>query len=597
MLETLRKHHYILMLFVAVIVCVAFVFFGDATHTRGGAQGTPLFKVDGKDYYQEDVRRISGQEALIGHLLDFLDSRNQMARFTDPLGQYANNMSRIAARFARKSREEANIDFVINVATLRSEAKKLGVEVDREDLVRFVQKLPAFQTNNQFDSQKYEMYLNSGVSGDRTNTEREFYIMLRDVMTYQKIQTLIGGSFAPSKAEVDFQYASQHELITAASALVEKAKQTPAAPTDADIQKFHDDEKAKFEKTLAATAAGKEASSPAADPMVLSEEKRAVRYLLINLPKRPEPIATPAPVAEDTSKLPEDQKKAKEEEFKKKMDEHTAALAKRATEMTDYEVGQEKLITKASEISNELVADDRGAKTFEEIVKANGLESKLSEPFTQAAPPEDLKALAPVIQRIFSAQPDQKIAHTVPYPTPQSPTGYALFELAAVNAPALLPLDQVKEKITEKLKAGNLTTALKAAADTARAKIQEGLKAGKSFTDAAKEAGLTAVELPAFSSQKRPAPDVKHASVITAQAATLNPGEVSEPQAVEEGLLLVSVIKKELPKDPKMEEDKKSLTESGTLTGEGPFSSSPLFEAWLNSKRSASAEVSIEPGA
>lgn len=598
MLETLRKHHYILMLFIAVIICVAFVFFGDATHGRRGAEGVPLFRVNGQDYFIEDARRISSQERLVGQLLSFLGSQNQMVQFTDPLGKYVTDLSRIAARFHRNSREEANLDFVTNVAILRSEAKKIGVEVDREDLVKFVQTLPALQTNGQFDSQKYEAFLNSGIAGDRTNTERELYTMLRDVIIYQKLQSLIGGSFAPSKAEVDYQYNSQHVQTTAASALIEKAKQTPAAPTDADIQKYYDGEKAKFEKTTAALAAGDEPPAAAANPFLLSEEKRAVRYLVINLPKMPEPVATPTP--ENTAGLPEDQKKAKEEEFKKKMEEHTAALAKRADEMKAYEVSVSGLQSKAATISDQLVSEDRGAKSFEEIVKANGLEAKVSEPFTQAAPPEDLKIDPSIAASIFGVSPALNVPQTIAFPqaspmAPKSSTlGFVLFELAKVEAPAVLPLDQVKEKVTETLKADNLTAAVKAAADAARTKILEEVKGGKSFADAAKDAGLTATELPAFSSRKRPAPDVKNSSTIVSQAATLNPGEISEPQSVEEGLLLVTVIKKELPKDPKMEEDKKALTESGTLPGSGPFTSNPLFEAWLNSKRVEAAEVKSE---
>lgn len=592
MLETLRKHHYILMLFIAVIICVAFVFFGDATHGRRGSEGVPLFRVDGQDFYLEDVRRINSQEVIAGRLLSFLGSQNQMAQFTDPLGKYITNVSRIAARFGRKSRDEANLDFVTNVAILRAEAKKIGVEVDREDLVKFVQTLPVLQTNGQFDSQKYEAFLNSGVAGDRTNTERELYTMLRDMMIYQKLESLIGGSFAPSKAEVDFQYNSQHVLTTASSVLIEKARQSPAAPTDADIQKYYDGEKAKFEKSAVAVPFGEEAP-PAADPMVLSKEKRAVRYLLINLPKMPEPLPTPMP--ENTAGLPEDQKKAKEEEFKKKSEEHTAAMAKRGEEMKAYEASLRKLQTKAAAISDQLVSEDRGTKTFEEIVKANGLEAKTTEPFTQDAPPEDLKVDPVLSSSIFAVSPASQVTQTITFPARVPvPTGFILFELTKVEPPAVLPLDQLKEKITEKLKADNLTAAVKAAADTARTKILEAVKAGKSFADAAKDAGLTAVELPAFSSRKRPAPDAKDASTIVGQATTLNPGEISEPQSVEEGLLLVTVVKKELPKDPKMDEDKKALTESGTLPGSGPFTSNPVFEAWLNSKRVDAAEVKAE---
>jgi hypothetical protein len=73
----------------------------------------------------------------------------------------------------------------------------------------------------------------------------------------------------------------------------------------------------------------------------------------------------------------------------------------------------------------------------------------------------------------------------------------------------------------------------------------------------------------------------------------LNAGETSEPQEVPEGLLLIHVAKKELPKDPKMEEDKKNLAKNLTSGDNGsPFSPpSPVFQAWFSSRRDAAVEV------
>ena len=92
--------------------------------------------------------------------------------------------------------------------------------------------------------------------------------------------------------------------------------------------------------------------------------------------------------------------------------------------------------------------------TFDEIVKASGLEALLSDSFTAAAPPEDLKAEPKLVTEIFQSPNDLTLPHTL-----QTSKGYGIFELAKVEAPALLPLDQVKTKISEKLAADALADA------------------------------------------------------------------------------------------------------------------------------------------
>ena len=583
MLETLRKHHYILMLFIAILVCVAFVFFGDQSSMDGNnPDAKPLATVDGQDYYRNDLAQIDSQRGIVYRLLD---PSNQLAQFTDPLAFYVNTLGgnpmmrrpAIVQRYGPGGRDDIDLDFCMNVATIRAEAKKLGVEVDRADLEKFVQTVGGFQTSGQFDPAKYEAFLSSGALGDRVNTERRLYITLRDVMLFQRMNKLIGGTLAPSPAAINSSYAEAKQKTTAAYALVEKAKQPATVPADEAIQKFYDEAKAKFEAYTA------DATKPAPDPLVLSEEKRAIRYILINLPTPPP--ALPAPQPEDTATLPEDQKKAKAEEFKKKVEEHTAAMVARAEAMKTYETDRKALLTKADAISSELAAEERGARTFDEIVKASGLEALLSDSFTAAAPPEDLKAEPKLVTEIFQSPNDLTLPHTL-----QTSKGYGIFELAKVEAPALLPLDQVKTKISEKLAADALADALKAAADTARTSIAEAVKAGKSFIEASTAAGLTVTEVPAYTKDKPPA-DVPNQGVITEAAAELNPGEISTPREVPEGLLLVATLKRELPKDPKMDEDKKAQAKEMTEGGEGGFlpTYSPLFEAWFKAHRNESS--------
>lgn len=579
MLETIRKHHYILMLFIAILVCVAFVFFNDAgTGRAGNPDAHPIATVDGHPYYRTELSQIDSQRAMVFSLLD---PKNQMAMFSDPLAFYVNTLGgnprfgrpAIVQRYGMTRNDTLNMDFCMNVATIRAEAKKLGIEVDREDLQKFVQTISGFQTNGQFDSSLYEAYLNNGAFGDRAGTERRLYTTLRDIVLFQRLNKLIGGIYTPSQAEVDAAYARNKQKITAAYALVEKAKQTPPAPADEAISKFYDEAKAKFDAHAA------DPTAAPADPLILSEEKRTLRYVTITLPEPPAPLTAPQP--EDTTGLPEDQKKAKEEAYKKKLEEHTAAMAARSEAMTAFENSRKELLAKAAALSSDLTAEDRAGATFEDLVKKAGLEAKTTEPFTQAAPPAEFKDEPRVLAEIFQSSSDPTQAHTV-----QSAKGYVLFEVAKTEVPAVLPLDQVKAKISDKLKAEAVDAAVKTAAETARTAIVEAIKGGKTFTEAATAAGLTPVEVPAFSREKPPV-NVPNQAIITEAATELNVGEVSTPKAVPEGLILISTLKRELPKDPKMDEDKKQLATQMTEGTEGGFmpTYSPLFEAWFNAHR------------
>lgn len=585
MLETIRKHHYILMLIVAVVVCVAFVFFSDTGSGRGNPDSKPLFVVDGKELYRADLQQLDRQRTVIESLLD---PSNQFARFMDPLGIYLSTLGgsqfgpAIVQRYGRTRSDDLNIDFCLNVATLRRQAEILGVEVEKQDVERFLTTLPAFQTNGQFDPSKYQAYLTRGILGDKTNTERLLGTTLRDVMLFQNISKLIGGKYEPSQAEINQMYASEKQRTSAAYILFPKSAQQPAPPAPEAIQKFYDEAKAKAEAHAA------DATKPQAPAVVLSPERRTVKYVIINLPSPPEPLVSPKP--EDTAALPEDQRKAKEEEYRKKVEAHEAAMKNRAEVMKQYEENRKQLLRKASDLSAALTSEDRAGKSFEELVKEAGLEPKISDPFTQAEPPADFQGEQELVRQIFDPATDPAISHTV-----QTSKGYALYELGAMTPPALLPFEEVKGKIGEELNAKAVEEATRTAATTARNAIQESMKSGKSFGEATAAAGVTAVEIPAYTTSKPPA-NVPNQAVITGAAAALNPGEVSEPQEVPEGQLLVAVLKRELPQDPQMEEDKKKMLAQRSLGGDSSFPGqhSPLLEAWFNSVRRES-DLAVNP--
>ena len=588
MLETLRKHHYVFMCIVAVVVIVAFTFLYDPNREARPGSG-PLISMSGEKYDATELTQINSQSGMIRQLMGLADRADMMALYSDPVIKYAQSMSGVVRRYQSVSRREneLDIDFIMNVIILRQQAEKMGVSVGREDLEKFVQTIAPFQTAGQFNGERYEAFLNSGVLGDRAATERRLYTMLRDVMIYQKLDQLIGGAYPPSKAEVDFIYAQQHEKVTAASAVVDKAKHKGAAPTDEEIQKYYDAEKAKFEKPAPAVILpGKPEEK--ADPILLTGEKRAVKYAFITLPVRPS--APVAPTMADTSKLTPEEKKAKEDEFKTLQDAHLKALAEHGTKIAEVEAQTKEERKKAERVSNALNDEARGVKTFEDIVKAEGMEPLIAPVFSKDQLPEPLKGEPAVAEEIFAGDSEVNTSHTM-----SASNGYAFYEVTEIVPPSVRPLAEIKDLIVTKLQAQKDTEALRAAADTARSSIVEAVKGGKTFKEAAEAAGLTETEIPTFS-QAKPPVGLANAQVITAQTQTLNPGDVSQPVEVPEGLALVYLAKKELPQDPKMKDDKEALRAERTLGGNSGFmpQPSPVFVAWFTARRNEAQEVRLD---
>ena len=580
MLETLRKHHYVLMCIIAVVVIIAFTFLYDPNQRTGS--GTRAGTLYGRDFSAGEKQSVDEMQMIAGRLGAMIEGNDFMARFSDPSQKFVNTLSAISNRYQNTSRNSGeDMDFTLNVMVMREEAKKLGIAADREDVARMIQELGAFRTGGRFDITKYEAFLSSGALGDKTTTERKLYHLAHDIILFQKMSKLVGGSFAPSPAEVDAAYAAQNAKVTAFTALAPKEKYAEQTVSDEEIQKFYDAEKAKAEAPAPAEG---EAKAAPADASVLSDEKRSVKYVFAAKPTAP--VAPVAPVTEDLSKITDEAaKKAKEEEFKKKQEEYTKALDGHTKAMEEFQKTEREWLQKVDSLATALVAEERGAQPFEEAAKGAGFEAAQAE-FTKAAPPEGIKAETAAIEAMFAVEPG-------PADPVQTANGWCLFEVVSVTKAGVLPLAEVKEKIAAKLKETKASEAMKEAATKARAAIAEALKESKPFPEAVTAAGLTAGEIPVFTGKQPPPQTIPNSGLVLTQCRKLNPGETSEPLEVPEGLLLVHVAKKELPKDPKMEEDKQNMTKGMTAGDNGsPFTPpSPVFQAWFSSRRDAAQEV------
>ncbi|QIF00718.1 SurA N-terminal domain-containing protein [Roseimicrobium sp. ORNL1] len=166
--------------------------------------------------------------------------------------------------------------------------------------------------------------------------------------------------------------------------------------------------------------------------------------------------------------------------------------------------------------------------------------------FALSAPPEEIKSETNLLMAIFRNDPK-----LTPISDPvQTAKGYAFFQVTAVEEPKPQELKDVKDKIRDVLVHQRATEAMTKAANEARAKLEAAIKGGKSFADAAKEAGLAPQVLAEFSAANPPT-DLSIGYAIARGAQFTAPGTFAkELLDSENGVLLLFVLSKELRKSP-----------------------------------------------
>jgi hypothetical protein len=540
MLQLMRKHHKVAMIVVAVIVCLTMVYFGQSNKDHSGS--TYQVKIAGKNYDEVDLRTASAIQQMAQGAASFGNDAP-----TKLMGLLMS--ARGSTRNVKGGGEVENT--LINLVTVREEAKNLGIAVSDDDVQKAVQGLQRFQTEGKFDREKFNQ-----TAGNET-AQRYFFQMMKDALLVDKLQKLVGGTMQATDYATTLDYNEAHAKTTIQTVIIPRKAHADIKATDEDAQKFYEANKEKDKdpkKNLILL-----------DPVLRSEPSRNLSYVVFNKVKRDEK-------PEDTSKLPADQQaaKAKELEEKKK----------------GWDTEDKKIVSTAIQLSNDLV-NESAPKSLKDAAAAmkdkpefSVFEVKTAENVVASAPPEDLKDAAAQLEEMIEGDQGKGVIKTA--------TGYIVYEGAAITPSRLLTLDEAKPKLLEKLTKDKIEAALQDKATGVRSKLQEALAASKPFAEA-----LTAAEVTATSytySKKNP---IKEAPAFLAalQGAVTNleTGSLAtNPIPAGEDLALVYLEKVELPTDPKMEDDKKLLKRSSGYTDQ-VFRPSPIFSSWFDQRREAAA--------
>ena len=397
MLSTIRHFQKGIMIAIAVIVVIAFTFFGNP--------GDP------SQASNENVLNVNG---------DSISSKEAL-RLRSAFGiLYSLGMSDFAQFLYGDQRLDKDYtDFAVNLTLFRSEAKRLGVVATPQQIKDAKRNLIMYQIGAMNDER-----LKSEVLNPVGYTLADLYDLLGDYVAYQQIRSLLESGVEPLDSEIEDAYNRQFATIHGSLVKIDRAKLEEAAEaaiTDEQIAAHFakENKAAQDEATNNPTAQGapsEEAETEAEEPKIVARyNTRRLRAVdLIRFP-RPE-------LAEDAT---------------------AEARAEAASAYTN----------RVDSLNDEFAID---GTNFEDVAKKNELVFEALEPFSPNEPPESLKEDYTILQRIFANTLNK--TRPVSDPFPLADETYIVLRLREDVEPRPLTLEEAREDIVAELKEQGLQT-------------------------------------------------------------------------------------------------------------------------------------------
>ena len=218
MITILRKNQRVLMLFIAVLTIIAFVWLYNPATTQELGSNT-VATMYGRTISQADVEREVKSFQLALALGQF--------RLLEDLGGMARDENR------------ALDEFIWNRLVLHHQAKELGIEPTDSQIASHIKAVPVFQTNGQFDPVKYKTFLLEQL-GPRGFTELHLENVIRDALRVERIKAIVGAPVAASEAEIR-EVARVYEKVNAQEVRFSlAASERPSEVTDEEVKSFYE---------------------------------------------------------------------------------------------------------------------------------------------------------------------------------------------------------------------------------------------------------------------------------------------------------------------------------------------------------------------
>jgi peptidyl-prolyl cis-trans isomerase D len=216
---------------------------------------------------------------------------------------------------------------------------------------------------------------------------------------------------------------------------------------------------------------------------------------------------------------------------------------------------------------------------LEDVAAKSGVKLIDTPAFSRGAPPKELGQSSKATAAAFDLTKEKPLSDPIPS---EKNDGYYVMQLLGFEEPRQQTLDEVKTKLTDTLKRERTSEKVNAKATEVRAKIDTELKAGKSFEEAAKAAGLTAEKLPAFSMAEPPKGNQPGVREIQRAQAELGEGDLSEVLSITGGRVVFRVDKRLPIDEAAFEKEKSNLGKRFT-----DYQTESAFRMWFTERRKA----------
>ncbi|MEX1116146.1 MAG: SurA N-terminal domain-containing protein [Akkermansiaceae bacterium] len=543
MIENIRKYTGLTMV-ILVILFVSFLFLDSSSVQNMGGQA--VMKIGNRTYSDKEFRSLgSGAYELTSGL----------ARSGD-FGLYQFLMG---TAIGATNQEEAPEKFFVGRMILRQAKEEFGVYPGDDEISEYIKSLRAFAgPDGKFDPEIYRNYIEKGI-GRLGMTENDIRELASDVLASKKINAIVGSGLIVDRDAVAKNLALENQQITGEIARLELAPfEEKIEPTEEEIKTYWEVIQDAF----------------------TTEPLRKFTYVVVtpNLPAEADADKPDAPesIAEAAAS-----DEAKAAAAKKKEEDKAKRAAELAEERRKKQLEVDGLV---DDFLFQL--EEQKGNGFEDLAKANGWEVKTTELFAKSAAPKDLDVTLRASSRGGKAVDELFLIQETTDPFSKISEAIAIGENQWVVA-RIDGQEKSRPKTYEEARAEaraqyiseKATEALKTAADEAVTKIKESLASGKSFADAAKEAGIA--ETKAFTSiisTYRPDGATEPQNLFEA-TRNVDPGSIAEVIVESDRAFVVHVAKREVVK----EADATTRLDS-EVTARTNENETTAFMAWMNSR-------------
>jgi len=403
--------------------------------------------------------------------------------------------------------------FISNRIIIQQAMQSMGVRASDEEINTAIMSSPSFSSEGKFDNAKYASFIEKRL-GRLGMTEKDLREIVHESLCLNKIIEIVGGGLlVPRQAaqdllEAQMQAVSISRVVFNRDDFVEKEQ-----PSEEEIKAYWDTHQDAYK----------------------TEEQRRINYILLTLSPETQVKSSPATLPADAT---EEQKKAHAEAEQARLD----AEAQVKAQLADKRAQDARSIQKEiDQISQEIYDSEEEKKPldFAAILTKRNHQIQQTGLFSRSKLPKEIAALKlrgnfnkgkTIADFIFGhSTASQDPYDLVSDALPVGEHGWIVFTLEEVVEPTLLDYTAARGAARAQLVSENGSIKVKEAAQVARAATAELVKSGKSFDEAAKEQGLTPVQIGPFTINDRETQSKDPSYRLLHQKASgLNPGDLSE---------------------------------------------------------------------